>query len=438
MKTPSPNWFLTAIFGSALTILAPCGAAQATAPSSTTLYEFGAEPDAQFPGSLVRDKSGVLYGVGSGGGRGYGAVFSLTPPTAPGSTWTESVIHSFTGNDGSSPNALALDAEGVLYGTTIYGGTSGNGTVFRLAPPAVPGDRWSLTVLHNFTGGADGSLPAGLTIGSKGVLYGTTSAGGIFSSVCGPGCGTVFQLTPPATAGGGWTGTVLYSFTNTNGDGADPLAGVVMDANGVLYGTTFQGGSSINGGGTVYALAPSSSPGGAWMETVLHSFGATNNDGRDPGGVVLGNNGALYGTTPFGGSSNGGIAFELAPPLSPGGAWTETVLFMFDVAGGKPTAPLRPLGVILGPKGVLYGSTEYGGTSVGGTVFQLTPSAASGDPWRETTLHSFALFGIYSSVPGSLVRGGGSIYGTTFYGGSGPCTIGHRVVGCGTVFELTP
>jgi len=434
----SPNWFLTAVFGSVLTIAAPCGAAQAAAPSYTTLYEFGAEPDAQFPGSLVRDKSGLLYGVGSGGGQGYGAVFSLTPPTAPGGAWTESVIHSFAGNDGSSPNALALDAKGVLYGTTNSGGTSGNGTVFRLAPPSVPDAGWSLTVLHNFTGGADGGLPAGLTIGSKGILYGTTSSGGIFSSVCGPGCGTVFQLTPPAAAGGSWTETTLYSFTNTSGDGGGPPAGVVMDANGVLYGTTFNGGSSVNGGGTVYALTPPSSPGGAWTETVLHSFGATNEDGRDPGGVVLGDNGALYGATPFGGSTNGGIAFELAPPATPGDVWTETVLFMFDVAPGKLTTPLKPLGVILGPKGVLYGSTEYGGTSVGGTVFQLTPPTAPGDPWRETTLHSFALLGTYSSAPGSLVRGGGSIYGTTSYGGAGPCTIGNRVVGCGTVFELTP
>src|SRR5271165_2499504 len=128
MRTPSPNWFPTAIFGSILTILAPCGAAQATAPSYTTLYEFGPQPDAQFPGSLVCNKSGVLYGVSSGGAQGYGAVFSLTPPTAPDTAWTESVIHSFAGHDGSSPNALALDAKGVLYGTTNYGGTSGNGT----------------------------------------------------------------------------------------------------------------------------------------------------------------------------------------------------------------------------------------------------------------------------------------------------------------------
>src|SRR5579871_722790 len=200
MTTRSGNGFLTAIVGSVL-ILAQCGAAQATVPSYTTLYEFGVAPDAKFPVSLVRDSTGVLYGVGSGGGQGYGAVFSLTPPAAAGAAWTESVIHSFAGHDGSSPNALALDANGVLYGTTNYGGTSGNGTVFRLAPPAVPGARWNLTVLHNFTGGADGSFPAGLTIGSKGAPYGTTSAGGIFGSLCGPGCGTVFQLAPPATAG---------------------------------------------------------------------------------------------------------------------------------------------------------------------------------------------------------------------------------------------
>jgi hypothetical protein len=225
----------------------------------------------------------------------------LSLPAAAASQ--ETVLHSFPGNRVDFPLAgLVMDGNGALYGTTS--GASGRrcfevvgcGTVFRLAPPGPGGSAWSETFLHRFRGGDDGTIPrSGLIIDANGALYGTTSLGG-GAAACYDGCGTVFRLTPPA-AGGSWTETVLYRFKGSP-DGVRPEADLIMDANGALYGTTASGGrSSCYGGcGTVFRLTP---PAGErrWTETVLYRFtgGA---DGAGPqGGLIMGPNGALYGIT---------------------------------------------------------------------------------------------------------------------------------------------
>jgi uncharacterized repeat protein (TIGR03803 family) len=181
-------------------------------------------------------------------------VFELTP--AAGGGWTEKVLHNFNenGTDGALPRApLIFDAAGNLYGTTEYGGTyydSDLGTVFELTPTA--GGGWTETVLHNFNG-TDGEFPySSLIFDGAGNLYGTTSAGGTYSScLSGYYCGTVFELTP--AAGGGWTETVLHSFGNGT-DGYSPSAGLIFDAAGNLYGTTPHGGTYE--GGTVFEVTP--------------------------------------------------------------------------------------------------------------------------------------------------------------------------------------
>jgi len=208
----------------------------------------------------------------------------------------------------------------VLYGTTVNGGSSAFGTVFSLTPPAAPGGAWTEAVLHNFAGPpSDGyALQAGLVIGKGGVLYGTTWEGGTVP--CLDICGTVFSLTPPAAPGGAWTEAVLYSFTG--GSDGDAPGGVVIGNGGVLYGTTQFGGASNVG--TVFSLTPPAAPGGAWTEAVLHSFTGSPNDGADPEGVVIDVSGVLYGTTQSGGSSAFGTVFSLTPPAAPGGMWTET------------------------------------------------------------------------------------------------------------------
>jgi uncharacterized repeat protein (TIGR03803 family) len=174
--------------------------------------------------------------------------------------------------------------------------------------------------LYTFETGANGGSPTGL-LASNGVLYGVTEIGGAY------GNGTVFELQAPAEPGGTWTETVLYSFTGQNGDGARPFGGLVAGGDGALYGTTQDGGDS-DGDGTVFKLAPPADPGGAWTESVIYSFDGSG--GYTPAAsLVLGADGTLYGTTQVGGAGGYGTVFALRRPGTPGGTWTETVLYTF-------------------------------------------------------------------------------------------------------------
>ena len=219
-------------------------------PTETVLYNFKGAPDAGYSlAGLIFDHKGALYGATvKGGTADSGAVFKLTPPAAGQTRWTETVLYSFTGgNDGRQPWAgLIFDHKGALYGTTVKGGTADAGTVFKLTPPAAGQTQWTETVLYCFTD-SDGNSPqaAGLIFDHKGVLYGTTIFGGISN------LGTVFKLTPPAAGQTQWTETVLYRFTG-GADGNYPLASLIFDGNGALYGTTNLGGAS--NWGTVFKL----------------------------------------------------------------------------------------------------------------------------------------------------------------------------------------
>ncbi|HXM44921.1 MAG TPA: choice-of-anchor tandem repeat GloVer-containing protein, partial [Bryobacteraceae bacterium] len=258
---------------------------------------------------VVIGNGGVLYGTTFYGGTGNnGVVFQLVPPASPGGVWTETILHKFAGSpgDGANPHtAVTPGSGGVLYGTTYNGGASGHGTVYQLTPPASPGGAWAETVIHDFAGSPnDGANPHGnLLPGADGVLYGTALSGGEF------GQGMVFSLTPPASPGGAWTETVLYSFAGGT-DAAEPRAALVMELDGSLYSTTYEGGTS--GVGTVFSVSPPASPGGAWTETVWHSFSGA--DGANPeAGLVMDSNGVLYGATFYGGTSNLGVLFSLDP-----------------------------------------------------------------------------------------------------------------------------
>ena len=332
---------------------------------------------APFGGPVFGHGGALYGTTQEGGQTGLGTVYSLVPPSSPGGAWTETVLYSFLGgNDGSFPfTSLVVGKAGALYGTTSVGGIPadcfpyGCGTVFKLAPPASPGGAWIETVLYRFTGGNDGSGPsASLVLGPKGELYGTTEYGGISIG------GTAFELTPPASPGGVWMETVLHSFTGEDGDGLNPYAGLVLGPNGVLYGTTTAGGTS--GNGIVFELTPPASPGAVWTENVLYSFAGGKHGSEPKGGVVVGGNGALYGTTlSFGASTSChgvdcGTVFALEPPASPGDAWTQIVLHSFsgDSDGAGPWAS-----VVIGESGALYGTTSVGGPSNAGTVFRLIP-----------------------------------------------------------------
>jgi uncharacterized repeat protein (TIGR03803 family) len=290
-----------------------------TAWTESVLYAFtvahGRDPFA----SLTADATGALYGTTSDGGLkchrvGCGTVFKLTPPASGQIAWTESVLHSFTGGtDGRDPEAsLIADVRGALYGTTDDAGSpnchgGGCGTVFKLTPPAPGQTAWTKSVLHSFTGGADGREPeAGLMADASGALYGTTRAGGAYDH------GTVFKVTPPAPSQNAWTESVLHAFTGA--DGGSPEGAIIADTHGALYGTTASGGAHSYGGGTVFKLTPPASGATAWTESVLHFFDGGGAGGSEPGhvGLIADARGALYGTTAYGGALRYGTVFKLS------------------------------------------------------------------------------------------------------------------------------
>ena len=362
---------------------------------------------------LIADKEGALYGTtqngGTGnGGSGFGTVFKLTPPTKGQTAWTETVLYRFTGgSDGGDVFAgLIADKEGALYGTT-QGLAPSYGTVFKLTPPAKGQTAWTETVLHGFTGGSDGAAPrAGLIFDKEGALYGTT--------IVGP----VFKLTPPAEGQTAWTETVL-SLTASE-------AGLIFDKEGALYGTTSGGGTG--NAGTVFTLTPPTKGQTAWTPTVLYNFcpQPSCSDGYEPrAALIFDKEGALYGTTEFGGTGNNGIVFKLTPPTNGTTAWTETVLHSF--VGGDGANPIFG-GLIFDKQGALYGTTYRGGSANGGTVFKLTPPAKGLTAWTETVLHGFTGGSDGANPYAGLIANQGALYGTTSSGGS---------AGYGTVFKLT-
>jgi uncharacterized repeat protein (TIGR03803 family) len=452
-----------AIYGTFLTaLLVFSGSTAAQTPPAvlTPLYSFAGGSDGADPSApVVLGRGGVLYGTTNfRGTANHGTVFSLTPPAAPGHSWTLTTLYAFAGgSDGADPDSgLAIGSGGVLYGVTYAGGNDGCfqlgcGTVFSLTPPATPGGPWTKAILHTFTGGRDGGTPiSGVVMDRSEVLYGTTYSGGTVPCTTdgAVGCGTVFSLTPPKSAGGAWTEGVLHSFAGGT-DGANPGAGgLTIGKNAELYGTTETGGITFEcyptykeSCGTVFSLTPPRSPGDGWTKTMHHSFAGVSTDGSEPyGRLVIDSDGALYGTTQGGGldaSCPGcGTVFSLKPPAAPGGEWSETVLYSL---GGAPDGDTPWGGVVIGKGGVLYGTTYRGGKSCCGTVFSLTPPTSPGGLWTEAVLHSFDGGSDGAFPPSGLAIGeGGVLYGTTYAGGTTSCTASEDYDGCGTVFSLTP
>ncbi len=360
----------------------------AQAQSETVLYNFLGKPDGANPvAGVTLDAAGNIYGTtDNGGSSGLGTVFKLAPDGK------ETVLYSFAGQaEGANPYAgLVRGKKGYLYGATIYTGDNDTyGTLYKVSPKGVH------TVLYAFTGGADGADPYGenLILDKAGNLYGTGYSGGTFED------GVVFEFSAAGTE------SVLYSFTGGT-DGGRPYAGVVEDKQGNFYGTTLQGGAF--GLGTVYKLTPSGT------ETVLHSF-AGGSDGATPfGGVILDSKGNLYGTTTDGGSSSAGIVFKVSA------SGTETVLYTFAGGpdGANPTA-----GLVRDQAGNLFGTTYNGGNG-DGTVFEISPSGT------HTVLYTFT-GGADGAEPdaGLILDKQGNLYGTTVGGGS---------FGIGVVYKVTP
>ena len=303
---------------------------------------------------------------------------------------TESVLYNFTGGaDGASPQSKLTFYNGNLYGTTNSGG-AGSGTVFELSPNGSGG--WSETVLYNFcslAGCTDGANPTDsyVMFDASGNLYGTAFAGGA------NGDGVVFELSPN---GSSWTETVLYSFANSP-DGANPVNGLIKDASGNLYGTTYNGGSA--GNGTVFELTPS---GSSWTEKVIYEMNS------NYAGLVMDGAGNIYGT-------NWQVAFKLSPNGS--GGWKPSIISSFT-AGTNPNGTL-----VLDSAGNLYGTTYA--TAGYGNVYKL--SRGSNGKWTRTTVYAFGKSTPSHPLGGVVLDSAGNIYGTTTQGGL------HQA---GNVFEL--
>ena len=398
---------------------------------------------------------------------------------------TFTVLHTFSGDDGSSPFAgVTVDRAGNLYGATKYGGVAncdlGCGTVFRLTRQA---SGWTFVPLYRFAGSSDGKSPiARVVFGPDGRLYGTTELGGNRPI---NGGGTVFALAPPPTVCRtpcSWIKTTLWTFDqNQDNDGLRPGYGdLVFDSAGNIYGTTAEGGTTRPicgpGCGTVYMLSRLQGP---WSETLIYQFG----DGpafHPYAGVSFDSTGNLYGTTLLGGSPDGGVAYQLTPA---NGSWSPAIVHNFSPQndGARPSAGLLPDNA-----GNLYGATGTGGSGGGGTVFELskhgldwslqtlhsfdfpahpfanlTMDAAgnlygttleggifrhgnifklthSGDSWTYTSLYDFTGGSDGSSPYGSVaLDSAGNLYGTAVGGGSsdGECLITD---GCGVVWQITP
>lgn len=376
----------------------------------------------------------------------------------------EKVLWSFGNvlNDGTYPvSSLIMDSAGNLYGTTLSGGANGNaGTVFELSPQS--DGTWSEAILYNFCaqpGCSDGASPlAGLVMDAAGNLYGTTERGGT-QTECGPGCGTVFELSPQV--GGVWTESVLYDFCSLANcsDGAAPNSQLIFDDSGNLYGTS--GGGT---GGVIFELSPGFA---GWTEAVLYSFcskkkGLVCIDGQSPmGGVAFDRTGNLYGTTQHGGQYQLGVVFEISPRI---GNWAEKVLFSFYVNGSsvspvafdsagnlysttlgnafqlnatKRTVVSRIFtssigssraGVLIDPsRTTLFGVGATGGANGGGTVWRVNSARQLEPIYDFCSLTTCADGGEPSAT---LIKdAAGNLYGTGEGGGA---------YGTGVVFEITP
>ena len=335
-------------------------------------YSGGSIPYAR----VIIGRDGALYGTLGYGGNiqacngGCGAVFNLkptpTPPTTPLAPWVETPLHVFNGSDGANPYGadLIFDQAGNIYGTTYNGGTGscsgGCGVVYKLTPS---NGSWTESVIYNFTQSGDGQHPwGGVIFDQAGNLYGTTVYGGAY------GNGTIYELTP---SGSGWTETILYSFTG-GAAGANPYAGLISDQAGNLYGAAGTGGAGT--GGTAFELANS---GGGWTFSLLYSFtGAGGQFAAGPvANLAFDSAGNLYGTTHGGGAYNAGAVFKLSPAV---GTWTYTSLhdFTAGVDGGYPRS-----NIIFDKTGNMYGTAAGGGTGdpdkcygACGVVFQITPN----------------------------------------------------------------
>jgi len=383
LKRQALGLLLAAVWG-----LVFAASQSAQAQTETVLYSFSGGSDGSYPLGVIFDNSGNLYGTSSGGGNGYGTVFEFT---AAGEFIN---LHAFNFTDGSTPNAGLMRHRGSLYGTTKQGGAYGEGTVFELVYKRTK-NIYSYQVLYNFTGGTDGGQPAtAVVFDSSGNLFGTTSAGGTYSS------GTIFEIPWNATSKQFGSEQVLHSFDNENGaqDGYNPVS-LVVDRYGNLYGANNAGGPL--GVGAVFEypkvggyhalfffddplggypsgnllLLPSSRTTWLYGGTAqsLYRISLTTGDVFMTyiyGSVVTGVTRRSSGFYMVAGEGGAG-GYGLIDTEADWGAPTDVLYSFTGQANGDGAYPIGP--VVKDKSGNIYGATLYGGTSGYGTIFKIAP-----------------------------------------------------------------
>jgi uncharacterized repeat protein (TIGR03803 family) len=367
----------------------------------TTLHSFNGTDGANSYTGLIQGADGNFYGTTiDGGAHAGGNIFKVTP------NGKVTPLYSFCSQshctDGQYPvTVLVPGADGDFYGTTQSGGSSGNGTIFKISA------KGKLTTLHSFNG-TDGAAPYGsLTLATNGNFYGTANLGGR------QGLGTVFKITP------GGKLTKLYSFCSKSNctDGQYPVGGLIQTIDGNIYGTTHAGGNNAchDGCGTVFKITP------AGKLTTLHKFDKT--DGEYPyGGVVEGGKGMFYGTTGGGGADKWGTVFKMTA------SGKLTTLHSFNGTDGSNAYALSRAS-----DGNFYGTTATGGVNVDGTIFKITPGGTL------TVLHTFNGKDGKNLYGGLLQGTNGIFYGTTYFGGADDDgTVFSLGVGQGPFVETRP
>ena len=394
-------------------------------PFSNVAYANGTFYATTSDGGLVNGSVHAPHVFGSSGKFvGYGVFFTAVKGKGG---YVQTYIYPFRNGppDGATPNAgVTLDAHGNVFGTTTFGGAAGKGAVFELTPNA---SGFSETLVYSFLGvkKQDGANPySQLLIDSAGNIYGTTANGGIGKS-CTGGCGTVFKLTPGTS---GYTETILHAFTGPK-DGHNPYAGLIADSGGAIYGTTTFGGTANFG--TVFKLTPS---GSTYTESILYNF-AGGADGAQPlAGLTAGAKGVLYGTTYNGAntacSGGCGTVFSLTPTKS--GTYTENIVYAFAAGtdGYFPRAKLTNI------KGVLYGTTYYGGSTADcsgtgcGTIFKLKPANGK---FTESIVYAFQGSNDGAQPTAGVTLAGTQLFGLTYAGGGTNCFEDQGP--CGTFYS---
>ena len=430
-------WKITA----ALFTLCLGASVASSAQTFNTLFTFNG-PNGNYPITLTQNTQGKLVGNSLQGGRymegtvleGAGNVFTLSLSGSEGTLYNFCAISLCL--DGARPGSPVVQGpDGNYYGTTVFGGAGSNcsftdgtrilhggcGTIYKLSPSG------TLTTIYTFVCDQNGNCPAGwnptgpLVLGHDGNFYGATYYGGS-GMFCGGlnGCGTIFKVPPAGQL------TTLYNFCTVQScnDGGLPYYGIVVGNNGYIYGVSEAQAANVYG--TFFVLTPTG------QFRILHEF--TKAEGINPLSLIAGNDGNFYGTTTYGGPSGGGTIFKATP------SGKVTVLYNFCslancADGNEPESPL-----IQGSDGNFYGTTFFGGsnstTTCGfgsvqscGTVYQLTPSG------QLTVLYNLCSQANCTDGfrTGTVMQAtNGTFYGTSIYGG----LVGGCVNGCGTLFSL--